>query len=208
MIFVKALGNRIYDSVQKKFLWGIPYVYNGSDWVEAHTYVCKNGSFVKMPNWKPAMTRPMANMTANSSQGCVASASTEYSTSAKAYMAFDGLSTTPYGWFSKTSDTNPWIQLKMDVVMKDIVVTLSNRSRSDYICGIINAKILGSDDGSSWVEIGSITNRNGSTASLTTTHRCNNTDNTYRYVRISISDWDGTSYVAVGNITIDGNVEK
>lgn len=209
MIFVKALGNRIYDETAKKFKWWRPCMYNGTSWVDMHTYVYTNGDWVKLPNWKPAVTRPTSAMTSNSSAKCVASSSSQNSSTYAAWRAFNKVTDSSTSWVSSTSDKNPWIQLKMDISLKDIVVTIVNRtSGSAYVGGLINGSILGSDDGSTWTTICSISGRDGGTSGASTTHICNNSEDSYQYVRIAFTKWSGTSFACVGEIYIDGNVEK
>lgn len=203
---MKALGNRIYDETAKKFMWWRPCMYNGTSWVDMHTYVYTNGDWVKLPNWKPAVTRPTSAMTSNSSANCVASSSSQNSSTYAAWRAFNKVTDSSTSWASSSSDKNPWIQLKMDVSLKDIVVTIVNRDAS-YVNGVMSGTILGSDDGSTWVTIGSISGRDGTGRLVSTTHACNNSEDTYQYVRINISEWSG-GIVAIGEIYIDGNVEK
>lgn len=186
-------------------------MYNGTSWVDMHTYVYTNGAWLKLPNWKPAVTRPTTAMTSENSANCVATASTRYGSEYASYMAFDKKTETMYGWVSESTDTAPWIQLKMDVSLLNIKVTIVNRKRSSLINGIISGVIKGSDDGVSWVDIGTISNRDGATSLGSTTHQCNNNDHTYSYIRINITNWSKSSdakYVAVGEIYIDGYVEK
>lgn len=148
--------------------------------------------------------RPAAAMTSASSQGCVASASTENSSSYAAWKAFNKSNSDAYGWASKEIDSNKWIQLKMDVALKNITVTIRNRSgAASLVNGIVSGTIMGSNDGSTWTTLCTISGRDGATIGKSSTHECNN-QTAYSYVRIKVTSSTNNSYVAVGEIEIKG----
>lgn len=148
------------------------------------------------------LQRPVAAMTSNNSGGCIVTASTVYSSSYPVWKAFDyKLSTS---WACSTSDTAPWIQIQMDVAMKNIAVKIFARN-SDYIQNPLAGNIQGSNDGSVWETIGSFSGWDSTaTGKLLGTVECNNAT-AYQYVRINITSHGGSqNYVAIGYITVNG----
>lgn len=151
--------------------------------------------------------RPAAAMTSANSQNCVVSASSENSSSYAAWKAFDKANSNQYGWASKQADSDKWIQIRMDVALKNITVTITNRnSAASIVNGIISGSIQGSTDGSTWTTIATISGRDGATAGASTTHECGNKI-AYSYVRIKSASSTNNSYVAVGEIIIKGYAE-
>lgn len=151
--------------------------------------------------------RPVAAMTSANSQNCVVTASSENSSSYAAWKAFDKANSNQYGWASKQTDSNKWIQIRMDVALKNITVTITNRnSAASIVNGIISGSIQGSTDGSTWTTIATISGRDGATAGASTTHECGN-ETAYSYVRIKSASSTNNSYVAVGEIIIKGYAE-
>ena len=156
------------------------------------------------------VTHPTTALTANSSNGYVASASSENSSSYQAWRAFNMSYNNRYAWVSKarTTDSAPYIQLKLPSAMIISSVSIANRTWDSYVNGIIAATILGSTNGSSWTTICTISDRSGSTSGLLTEHECTDTDTAYQYVRIKPTNWtnysagSGNSYVAIGEIYI------
>ena len=152
------------------------------------------------------VTRPQGAMTSNSSLSCVASASSTYSSSYPAWRAFDASAAT--SWASSASESAPWIQLKMDVALTNIQVSVYSRSQNAS-AGNHNptaGTVQGSNDGSSWVQIGSYsgwTAKNDGT--LLGTIACNN-ETAYKYVRLNITSRAGSDYAAVGYISIKGEI--
>lgn len=148
------------------------------------------------------LQRPVAAMTSNNSGGCIVTASTVYSSSYPVWKAFDyKLSTS---WACSTSDTAPWIQIQVDVAMKNIAVKIFARN-SDYIQNPLAGNIQGSNDGSVWETIGSFSGWDSTaTGKLLGTVECNNAT-AYQYVRINITSHGGSqNYVAIGYITVNG----
>ena len=151
--------------------------------------------------------RPAAAMTSANSQNCVVTASSENSSSYAAWKAFDKANSNQYGWASKQADSDKWIQIRMDVALKNITVTITNRnSAASIVNGIISGSIQGSTDGSTWTTIATISGRDGATAGASTTHECGN-ETAYSYVRIKSASSANNSYVAVGEIIIKGYAE-
>ena len=154
------------------------------------------------------VTHPTVALTANESNGYVAEASTHNSTSYAAWKAFNKTNTDAYGWVSKEIDNQKYIQLKMTEALKEIKVTISNRVHDSYVNGIIAGTIYGSNDGSTWTSICTITGRDGATSGYSNEYTCTNTDVAYQYVRVKATNWKNKggdqSYVAVGEISITG----
>ena len=152
------------------------------------------------------VTRPQGAMTSNSSLSCEASASTTYSSSYPAWRAFDASAAT--SWASSASESAPWIQLKMDVALTNIQVSVYSRSQNAS-AGNHNptaGTVQGSNDGSNWVQIGSYsgwTAKNDGT--LLGTIACGNAT-AYKYVRLNITSRAGSEYAAVGYISIKGEI--
>ena len=152
------------------------------------------------------VTRPQGAMTGNSSLSCVASASTTYSSSYPAWRAFDGSAET--SWASTAADSAPWIQLQMDVALKNIQLSVYSRSQNSS-AGNHNptaGTVQGSNDGSSWTQIGSYsgwTAKNDGT--LLGTITCSNAT-AYKYVRLNITSRAGSDYAAIGYISVRGEI--
>jgi hypothetical protein len=101
----------------------------------------------------------------------------------------------------------------MDTGLKSIYIVLKNRLRSSLVNGVKSATIYGSDNGSTLVQIGSISGRDGATSALSTTHYCTNHNDSYQYVRLIVHDWDrrGQStdrYLAIGEIEVYGKLAQ
>lgn len=149
--------------------------------------------------------QPPGPMTSASSQGCVVSRSSEYSSNYPAWRAFDDDLRTRCWASTNTATVGKWIQLKMAKSLYDLSVTITNRADNEFINGIVAGTIQGSNDGSTWVDICSFSGRDGSTAALSTTHICDNTTIAYQYVKIVESERAVPSeYVAIGQINISG----
>lgn len=219
------------DSVGSGNRRTLPFVYYGSSNWSVSYYIKDNGEIVLQAGseyngtkeiiivveytkttdeatnviWTKAQTRPLAAMSSNNSQGCVVSASSQYSSDYAPYRAFNK-SADSNGWASKETSDEKWIQLQMDVALKDIVVTIYNRTRSSSVNGPTTGTIHGSNDGSTWYQIGSFANRDGSTSGASSVHTCTNTDTAYKYVKLIVSNpAQPNVYIGIGEIYIDGN---
>lgn len=172
-------------------------------------YVGLNGVAKQFFSSGTLVTHPTVALTADSSNGYVASASSTNSSSYAAYKAFNKGYGDRYGWVSKarSTDSSPYIQLKLPSAQKIVGINIANRTFS-YVNGIIDATILGSTNGSSWVTICEISGRAGGTTGLLTEHECIDTGEMYQYVRIKPTNWNnrtadsGNSYVSIGEIYI------
>lgn len=156
------------------------------------------------------VVHPTVALKANSSNGYVITASSENSSAYDAWKAFNKTYSDRYCWVSKarSTDANPYIQLKLPSAQKVVKVSIANRTWTDYINGVIAGTILGSANGSTWDTICTISGRAGGTSGLLTEHECTNTGVKYQYVRIKPTNWtnrtasSGNSYVAIGEIYI------
>lgn len=193
--------------------WKPCMVYYGinGEWVPCTYWYGKNGEWTQMGTSTNEdliyYTYPTAAMTSNSSQGCVASASSTYGSSYPAWQAFDNEETK--SWASASDTGTQWIQLKMPQALKQITVEVHSRT-STNIANPVAGQVLGSNDGSTWTPIGSYsgwskTQRGGKLGEIV----CNN-DTAYSYVRLTITDrsYDGHDYVAIGYMTITGGVDN
>lgn len=158
---------------------------------------------------------PTVALTSNSSNGYVVSSSSENSSAYDAWKAFNKEYSSNYGWASKaySTDKNPWLQLKMPSAQKIVKFTIANRTFSNYINGVIAATIQGSNNGSTWTNICTISGRNGATSAHVSEHECTDPETPYQYIRIKPTNWNnrgasgGNSYVAIGEIYITCLVE-
>lgn len=140
-------------------------------------------------------------LTADSSQGCVASASTVINANFPAWQAFNANADTH--WASSASDTNRWIQIQMPHRLKDMVVMLTNNSYATD--SVVSGKFLGSNDGSGWAEIGSFSGR-PTTVFICTKHVLHNTTG-YSYLRIAVTEQASpTNASGIADIRIEGEI--
>lgn len=151
-----------------------------------------------------AVNRPLYPMTDYTSDGCTASASSENG-SAKAFKAFNSNSS-DY-WRSNGNGASSWIQLELDVAIKNISVSVFSTKSSKYKYSPTAGKVYGSNDGSAWTEIGSYSGWTAKKNTCLGTVECGNAD-TYSYVRLAITavNRDYTN-VAIGYITISGETD-
>lgn len=156
---------------------------------------------------RTSLSYPISAMTSNSSQGCIATASSVYSSSYPIWRAFDKSSTTA-PWASSNSEKNAWIQLQIPEILYDITIKITNRNdRANNIRGPIAGTILGSNDGLNFTQIGSFSDRDGSTRAASSTIACDNSTIGYSYIKIAMSDWypsGNHTYCAIGEIEITG----
>ena len=192
----------------------IPWINDGGVWKETHAWVNAGGVWTEMPNWKSAGPYPLSAMTANNAPSpYVAACSSEYSSGYTAWRAFNKSNDTATGWAAAEGRSSDWISLYFGTPLKNIRITLYNRTRASLVNGVIAATIQGSNDGSAWTNIGTISGRDGDTSALGTTHDCNNYNDTYTYIRLNITDWNNKNasaddYVAIGEIYVYGKAAQ
>lgn len=150
-----------------------------------------------------AVQRPAAGMTANSSQGCVASASGIIGTGYEAWRGFDYKETD--AWVSSKNSNTMWLQLSMDVALTDITVSVYAR-QTQYPTSPVAGEVLArNSDSDSWTKIGSFSGWNGKqNGGLCGTIACGN-EAAYKQVRLNITERAAnTTSVAVGYMKITG----
>lgn len=151
-----------------------------------------------------AVQRPLEAMTANSSRDCVASASSTYSSSYAPWKAFDY--STKSSWASaRDGAAERWIQLQMDMPLENLSIAVYSRGSKDH-CPTAG-RVMGSNDGATWVQLATYS-WTAKASALLGTISCAN-DTAYSYVRLVVTDSYGSgSYVAVGYIAVTGNVSE
>ena len=139
-------------------------------------------------------------------QGCVLTASSEYSGSYQLEYAFNGL-TNNY-WACAISDSQRWVQVQMPYALRNIAVKLTSPQGGAVTTANVPASgaFQGSNDGSSWAALGSYSGRSTAAGSVTT-HSLNNSTG-YKYLRISITSPGASSgvWTGFGDIRIEGEV--
>lgn len=178
---------------------GSTNVYSGG-WKEATPYVWKTTRI--------SSTYPAAAMTSNSSQSCVVSASSTYSSNFPAWKAFNK-NIDNGSWASSDSATGPWLQIIFPKKLYNITVTIRNRGdRTDNkVNGPLTGTIYGSSDGgATWTAASVAYSRNGTTLELTTTHDLGNSTVACNGVRVGIATWNknGGGYACIGHMEITG----
>ena len=149
-------------------------------------------------------------LTTDNEQGCIVTASSEYSGSYPAEYAFNGQAGDH--WACTDADTQRWIQAQMPYALRNIIVTLTNPKDSGGTLQTNAVNIptvgtfLGSNDGSFWTQIGSFSGRTTAEGE-TTTHALANSSG-YKYLRVrftapgpATNTWGGFS-----DIRIEGEV--
>lgn len=151
------------------------------------------------------VARPESPMTSDSSGGCVASASSTYSSSYPAWRAFDG--SVGDSWASTASDAAPWLQLAMDVALKNISVEVSAR-QSTPVANPVSGAVLGSNNGTSWTQLKTFSGWSSTqSGGVLGTVNCANAT-AYRYVRLRVdSRTSSSSYVAIGSMVVRGDFD-
>ncbi len=193
----------------------VPYVHNGSGWVKTHACVNNGSTWIQIPNWEyTGNDYPLSALTSNTAPSPYScSASSQYSSTYAPWKAFNKSYSDANGWAGTNTDTAPWIRLYFAVPLKNIYIQLYNRTRASLVNGVISATIQGSDNGSTWTTIGTISGRNGTSSAYGSTHYCNNYDNTYTWIQLVITDWANRNastdkYVSIGEIYIYGKQDS
>ena len=149
--------------------------------------------------WLPFLSSP-------NEQGCVLTASSEYSGSYQMEYAFNGL-TNNY-WACAISDSQRWVQVQMPYALRNITVKLvSPQGSAVQTANVpVSGSFQGSNDGSSWAALGSYSGRSTAAGSVST-HALNNASG-YKYLRISITSPGVSSgvWTGFGDIRIEGEV--
>lgn len=147
-------------------------------------------------------------LASNNDQGCVASASSIYAAGNQAFGAFNGAIDS--WWASAGADTDRWVQVQMPYALKNMVVTLIDREdvSGDHRRANTAGAFLGSNDGASWTELFSFTDRNPDFVNgFSTTYHLNNAT-ACKYLRYAPAAGSYSSDFAssVAEIRIEGEV--
>lgn len=149
--------------------------------------------------WLPFLSSP-------NEEGCVLTASSEYSAGYQVEYAFNGL-TNNY-WACTNNDSQRWVQVQMPYALRNMTVTLVSPQGSAVRTNNIpvSGSFQGSNNGSTWTTLGSYTGRS-TAAGSTTTHSLNNSTG-YRYLRVRITSPGSSSgtWTGFGDIRIEGEV--
>ena len=151
----------------------------------------------------PLITRPVNPMNSATQDGCFVSCD-EAAQAHPVYEAFNG-NLSSY-WSQIYYRTSHWIQMKMDVSLKDISVAVYSPSAN--VDAPKKGKLLGSNDGSTWVQLGSY-NWSYARGGLLGEIKGNNS-RPYQYVRLVIDQSSGVNedegfLCGIGNIVITGH---
>lgn len=169
------------------------------------TYITSLPSYV-YTNIRSLKTYPAAGMTKDSnSQSCTVSASSTYSSSFPAYLAFDYNDSTC--WASSKTATGPYVIIQMPYALYDCTVTIKNRTHASYnIGGFISGRIDGSNDGTNFTTLTTFSGRNGATSGYQNSYTLNNSTTAYKYIKVKADTWDKTegTYACIGEMRVTG----
>ena len=152
----------------------------------------------------PATQWSKPYMTVASESGCVVSASSSDSAS---YVALKGFSLSPTEyWVSTLLDPDRWIQMQMPGGRTNIVLYICNHNTAATYPGVQAGTFYGSNDGSTWDEIGTFSERpDRLNFGLTAHHLKNQTP--YSYIRIKItSPAANVEKCRIGRISVFGDI--
>ena len=139
-------------------------------------------------------------------QGCVVSASSEFSSAYYMIYAFGGSVNGRY-WACLAADAERWIQVQMPYKLKNMIVRLTNPigggSEAQYMP--VAGTFQGSNDGSAWTQLGAFADR-PTTAGGVTEHALNNAE-AYKYLRVQVTQPGAGSWTGFGDIRVEGAVE-
>lgn len=168
------------------------------------TDIGTNGGWVgKIPT--NIVTYPKTAMNNNHSKDCVAKASSEYSSSYQAYMAFNkSISTSVKPFSPSASNKNAWIQITMPKPLYNIQFVLCNRYDYNKADGVTDGIIYGSnDEGQTLTEIGTVVDRSPAFKAGSTII-CNNYDTAYSTIRLKVTGSNGVVDFSISEIYIIG----
>lgn len=149
-------------------------------------------------------------LTTDNEQGCIVTASSEYSGSYPAEYAFNGQAGDH--WACTDADTQRWIQAQMPYALRNIIVTLTNPKDSGGTLQTNAVNIptvgtfLGSNNGSSWTQIGSFSGRTTAEGEATTHALANSSGYKYLRVRFTAPGPAANTWGGFSDIRIEGEV--
>ena len=181
------------------------YLGFGSSWTK-HREVVVIVEYTKSSD--PPTYYYLPFLSVDSDKGCVASASSIYTAGNQAFGAFNGAIDS--WWASAGADTDRWVQVQMPYALKNMVVTLIDREdvSGDHRRANTAGAFLGSNDGASWTELFSFTDRNPDFVNgFSTTYHLNNAT-ACKYLRYAPAAGSYSSDFAssVAEIRIEGEV--
>lgn len=181
------------------------YLGFGSSWTK-HREVVVIVEYTKSSD--PPTYYYLPFLASNNDQGCVASASSIYTASNQAFGAFNGAIDS--WWASAGADTDRWVQVQMPYALKNMVVTLTDREdvSGDHRRANTAGAFLGSNDGASWTELFSFTDRNPDFVNgFSTTYHLNNAT-ACKYLRYApaAGSYSSDFATSVAEIRIEGEV--
>ena len=145
-------------------------------------------------------------LTAGSDQGCIVTASSEFSSWYPAVYAFGGSTNGRY-WACAEADAERWIQVQMPYKLKNMIIKLTNPigggTEAQYLP--VAGTFQGSNDGTAWTQIGTFADR-PATAGGVTEHALNNAV-AYKYLRVQIAQPGAGRWTGFGDIRIQGEIE-
>lgn len=146
---------------------------------------------------------PAAAMTSYSGSNCTVSASSEYHGGYRTWMAFDFETDT--SWACKPYESAPWIQIETEIPLANVSVYVYGRS-SPYVHNPTAGRVLASNDGSNWTQIGSFSGwSTKARAALLGIIECE-ADAAYTHFRLCIDAHGGNEgYAAIGYMYLTGN---
>ena len=152
----------------------------------------------------PATQWSKPYMTAASEAGCVVSASSADSAS---YVALKGFSLSPTEcWISTLADAERWIQMQMPGSRTNIVLYICNQNTASEYPSVKSGIFYGSNDGATWDEIGSFSDRPDNLNFALTVHHLKN-QTPYSYIRIKItSPGANVDKARIGRISVFGDI--
>jgi len=152
----------------------------------------------------PATQWSKPYMTAASEAGCIVSASSADTTTYAALKGFS-LSPTEY-WVSSLADPDRWIQMQMPGGRTNIVLYICNHNAAATYPGVKAGTFYGSNDGSTWDELGTFSDRpDRLNFGLTVHHLRSQTP--YSYIRVKITSPEATVDKArIGRISVFGDI--
>ena len=144
-------------------------------------------------------------LTAASNQGCVITASSEFSGWYPAVYAFGGSANGRY-WACAEADAQRWIQVQMPYRLKNMIVSLTapfgggTQAQNLPVAGTF----LGSNDASAWTQLGTFADR-PTTEGAVTRHELNNATG-YKYLRVQVTQPGAGVWTGFADVRVEGEV--
>lgn len=150
------------------------------------------------------VTMPPSGMAGENAYGCTVTASGAY-TSSNDYRPLNVFDGSLSSIWASNMNGDQWVQLKMSVALRDIVVYVYEQS--GVVLYPIAGNVQGSNDGNDWEQIGSFSGwskDNMDDTGLLGTILCNNSDTAYQYVRLNVTSRVADHQFDIAEIKIKG----